>query len=115
MWTRQSITSNNPRDQVKKRFDPTIRYFWPPGIEPTTSRVPGIEPTTSRVQGIKPTTSRVAVGSDIISLYRMRLASIRIAVPTEIHFQDMAPDGRKDGRTNNAKTISLRLWRGITT
>ncbi|KAH3881254.1 hypothetical protein DPMN_005178 [Dreissena polymorpha] len=28
------------------------------------------------------------------------------------HFQDMAPDGRKDGRTDNAKTISLRLWRG---
>ncbi|KAH3704417.1 hypothetical protein DPMN_079473 [Dreissena polymorpha] len=25
----------------------------------------------------------------------------------------MAPDGRKDGRTDNAKTISLRLWRGL--
>ncbi|KAH3697726.1 hypothetical protein DPMN_085236 [Dreissena polymorpha] len=31
------------------------------------------------------------------------------------HFQDMAPDGRKDGRTDNAKTISLCLWQGIIT
>ena len=40
------------------------------------------------------------------------------------HFQDMAPDtkvpdGRMDGRTagwtDNAKTISIRLWRGIIT
>ncbi|KAH3748250.1 hypothetical protein DPMN_182688 [Dreissena polymorpha] len=33
------------------------------------------------------------------------------------HFQDMAPDRlterRMEGRTDNAKTISLRLWRGI--
>ncbi|KAH3822364.1 hypothetical protein DPMN_124142 [Dreissena polymorpha] len=26
----------------------------------------------------------------------------------------MAPDGRKDGRTDNANIISLHLWQGIT-